>query len=155
MNDVGAPARGFADSEFEARMALAQARMGDAGLDGIVLSNQYNFRYFSGFASQFWESPTRPFFLVLPAEGAPIGVVPEIGAPGLAKGWVSDIRTWPAPRPEDDGVTLLTQVLAELPHRHGRVGWELGRESVLRMPIIDFERLRGANHGFEFCYGKG
>ena len=32
-------------------------------------------------------------------KSAPIAIVPEIGAPGMAVTWVHDIRTWPAPRP--------------------------------------------------------
>ena len=71
-------------------------------------------------------------------------MVPEIGAAGMAATWVEEIRTWPAPRPEDDGVSLLTQALAELPRRYGRIGWELGPEMVLRMPVADFFRVRDA-----------
>ena len=44
-----------------------------------------DFEYFSGFCTQFWESPTRPYFLLLPLDDAvgggwPIAVVPEIQA---------------------------------------------------------------------------
>lgn len=145
-----APERGFPVDEFEARMIKAQAAMHDGEMDGIVLTIPQNFRYFSGFNSQFWESPTRPFFLVVPREGKPIAVIPSIGGPAMQTTWVSDIRTWPAPCPEDDGVTLLDQVLSDLPRRFGRIGWEIGRESIVRMPIIDFDRLRKNISGLEF-----
>jgi Xaa-Pro aminopeptidase len=144
------PARGFPVSEFEARVENAQAQMRADGMDGIVLSTPQNFRYFSGFNSQFWESPTRPFFLVVPREGDPIGVVPTIGGPALEITWVTDIRTWPAPCPEDDGVSLMDSVLSGLPRRFGRIGWEMGRESIIRMPIVDFDRLRSNISGIEF-----
>jgi Xaa-Pro dipeptidase len=62
------PVRGFPAAEFEARVARAQAEMHAGEMDGIVLTTPQNFRYFSGFNSQFWESPTRPFFLVVPRE---------------------------------------------------------------------------------------
>jgi hypothetical protein len=39
----------------------------------------------------------------VPREGQPIAVIPEIGGPGMELTWVTDIRTWPAPRPADDG----------------------------------------------------
>lgn len=142
--------RGFPVSEFEARVEKAQAQMQVGSMDGIVLSTPQNFRYFSGFNSQFWESPTRPFFLVVPRQGKPIGVVPSIGGPALETTWVTDIRTWPAPRPEDDGVSLMHSALSELPRRFGRIGWEMGRESIVRMPIIDFDRLRKNISGIEF-----
>lgn len=144
------PPRGFPNSEFEGRVEKAQARMLSDELDGIVLSTPQNFRYFSGFNSQFWESPTRPFFLVVPREGLPIAVVPSIGGPAMETTWVSDIRTWPAPCPEDDGVSLMDDVLSGLPRRFGRIGWEMGRESIVRMPIVDFDRLRDQISGIDF-----
>lgn len=144
------PARGFPVDEFEARLVRAQSAMREHEMDGIVVSMPQNFRYFSGFNSQFWESPTRPFFVVVPREGVPIGVVPSIGGPGMESTWVTDIRTWPAPCPEDDGVSLLDKTLSGLPRRFGRIGWEMGRESIIRMPIVDFDRLRSRISGIEF-----
>ena len=146
--------RGFPSAEFEARVNMAQAAMTAAEIDALVLTAPQNFRYFSGFSSQFWESPTRPFFLVVAREGLPIAVVPEIGGPGMATTWISDIRTWPAPRPDDDGVTLLADVLGSLPRRFGRIGWEMGRESIVRMPLTDFDRLRHGNLGLDFVDGS-
>jgi Xaa-Pro aminopeptidase len=98
-------------------------------------------RYFTGFDSQFWASPTRPWFVVVPREGVPIAVIPEIGGPVMARTWVEDIRTWPAPVPEDDGVTLLSDALMSLQNRFGRIGAETGPEMVLRMPVADFLRI--------------
>jgi Xaa-Pro dipeptidase len=148
------PSRGFPTDEFEVRLDKAQAAMRDVEVDGLVLTMPQNFRYFSGFNSQFWESPTRPFFLVVPSEGKPIAVVPSIGGPGMETTWVTDIRTWPAPRPSDDGVSLLREVLRSLPRRYARIGWEMGRESIVRMPIIDFDRLRQDISGIEFVDGS-
>jgi Xaa-Pro dipeptidase len=148
------PARGFPVDEFEARVARAQAEMHAGEMDGIVLTTPQNFRYFSGFNSQFWESPTRPFFLIIPREGVPIAAVPTIGGPAMLTTWVTDIRTWPAPCPEDDGVSLLHSVLTSLPRRFGKIGWEMGRESIIRMPILDFDRLRKNITGIEFVDGS-
>lgn len=128
--------------------------MREAELDALVVTSPPNVRYVTGFASEFWESPTRPWFVVVAAEGAPIAVVPEIGREAFLATWLDDVRTWPAPRPEDDGVTLLAGVLGDLPRRFGRVGWELGRESVLRMPIVDFDRLRDRLTGIECVDGS-
>jgi Xaa-Pro dipeptidase len=136
------PDRGFTTAEFEARLLRAQSIMQDENLDALVVCSPHNVRYFTGFDSQFWESPTRPWFVVVPASGALIAVIPEIGAPEMARTWLDDIRTWPAPRPGDDGVSLLAGVLAGLARRWGRIGFELGREQSLRMPVIDFLALR-------------
>jgi Xaa-Pro dipeptidase len=136
--------RGFGRAEYEARFARAQAEMTARHLDALVVTAPPNWRYFAGFATQFWESPTRPWFLVLPREGQPIAVIPTIGEPGIARTWVNDIRTWPAPQPDDDGVSLMAQVLGDIPRTFGRIGWEMGRESIIRMPIADFDRIRSA-----------
>ncbi len=153
MTEPSRPARGFPRSEFEARAARAQALMTEAGLDGLLVTIKANVRYFSGFDSQFWESPTRPWFLVVPREGDPTAVVPELGVAGMAATWVDDIRSWPAPRPDDDGVSLLAEALAQLRRRFGRVGAELGRESIVRMPLVDFERVRDSLPGIELADG--
>ena len=148
------PPRGFTVEEFEARVARAQAAMHKREMDAIVLTTPQNFRYFSGFNSQFWESPTRPFFLIVPREGLPVAAVPTIGGPAMDTTWVKTVHTWPAPCPEDDGVSLLDSILTALPHRFGKIGWEMGRESVIRMPILDFDRLRANIAGLEFVDGS-
>ena len=135
--------RGFSAEEFEMRVKRAQNIMFKDKLDAIFVTTPPNFRYFTGFDSQFWESPTRPWFLVVPLEGKPIAVIPEIGESPLKSSWLDDVRTWPAPIPEDDGISLLSATLKELPKRFGRIGAELGREMTLRMPIIDLIKLRG------------
>ncbi len=148
-----APARGFPAAEYQARVERARERMSAARLDALLVTTPANVRYFSGFDSQFWASPTRPWFLVVPRRADPIAVIPEIGVPGMARTWVEAIRSWPAPRPEDDGVSLLAATLAEVAGEHGRVGAELGRESCLRMPVADLERLRERARGVELVDG--
>jgi len=137
------PQRGFSPAEFEKRTERAQAIMHRHGFDALLLTTPPNIRYFTGFDTQFWESPTRPWFIVVPLSGAPIAVIPEIGAPEMALTWVKDIRTWPAPRPEDDGLSLLKATIEGLPARFGKIGAEIGREMALRMPVQEFLGLRG------------
>ena len=91
------PKRGFEQAEFEIRMRKVQARMRVEKMDVILLTTEPDVRYFTGFFTQFWESPTRPWFVLLPLEGKPIAVIPEIGAGGMAGTWVEDIHTWPSP----------------------------------------------------------
>ena len=143
--------RGFELNEFKTRMLRAQSEMTARNLDAVVITAPQNWRYFAGFVTQFWESPTRPWFLILPRNGEPVAVIPTIGEPGVANTWVNDVRTWPAPQPDDDGVSLMAQVLTDCPRTYGRIGWEMGRESVVRMPIADFERIRSACPGLEFA----
>jgi creatinase len=132
--------RGFARAEFEARVARAQTCMAEIGLGALLLTTEPECRYFTGFLTRFWESPSRPWFVVVPAKGAPVAVIPEIGAPLMAKTWITDIRTWPAPRPEDEGISLLADTLDAL--ADGPVGLPSGPETHLRLGLDDLARLR-------------
>ena len=141
-----APQRQFMLAEFEQRLARAQTMMRALKLDAVLLTTETNVRYFSGYFTQFWQSPTRPWFLILPLTGKPIAVIPTIGVVGMSNTWVEDIRAWPSPFPEDDGVSLLSQTLADLPKRFGRLGMTLGRETHLRMPQQQVQSLYASNH---------
>lgn len=143
--------RGFAPQEYHARLAAAQAGMNAAGRGALLLTTEPEIRYFTGFLTRFWESPSRPWFLVLPASGAPIAVIPSIGAALMAQTWISDIRVWPAPDPEDDGISLLAATLREV---GGPVGVPSGPESHLRMPLAAFEQVK-ATSGLEFTQDHG
>lgn len=134
--------RGFAVGEYRTRLRAAQADMAQAGLGAILLTTEPEIRYFTGFLTRFWESPSRPWFLVLPAAGDPVAVIPSIGAALMARSWVRDIRTWAAPDPDDDGVSLLADTLREI---GGPVGVPSGPESHLRMPLAEFERVKRAS----------
>ncbi len=136
-----APERGFPESEFHQRSAKAQALMAKANLAGLLLMSEHEVRYFTGFHTLFWQSPTRPWFVFVPASGKPIAVIPEIGAEMMRRSWLEDIRTWSAPRPEDDGISLLTDLLAPLAKEGARIGILKGHETHLRMPLGDWERL--------------
>ncbi|MGI9301144.1 MAG: M24 family metallopeptidase [Gammaproteobacteria bacterium] len=136
------PPRGFSLAEFEQRTARAQAMMATGKIDAVLLMTEPEVRYFSGFQSQFWESPTRPWFLIVPLTGKPVTIVPTIGAAGMSQTWLDDIRTWSAPNPHDDGLSLLGAALQELPARYGCIGVPMGHESQLRMPLADFLSLR-------------
>ncbi|MDW4550760.1 Xaa-Pro peptidase family protein [Defluviimonas sp. D31] len=138
---MSVPERGFPTAEFEARLDRAQALMAGAGLDGILVMTEAEVRYFSGYQTLFWQSPTRPWFLFLPAKGKPVAVIPEIGAALMRRTWVEDIRTWSAPAPEDDGIGLLTDLLAPYAGRGAKIGLPKGHETQLRMPLGDYERL--------------
>lgn len=134
-------ARGFSQAEFEARLAHAQAAMAREGLDGLLVTTHPDVYYFTGFLTGFWESPTRPWFVLLPQAGAPVAVIPGIGAALMKKTWITDIRTWASPDLADDGVSLLADTLKEA-IGSGRIGIPDGHESHLRMPVADFERLK-------------
>ena len=114
--------RGFSISEFQARTQKAQKEMAAIGIDCLLLTTEPEIRYFTGFLTRFWESPTRPWFLVLPQSGKPVAVIPSIGFELMSKTWIDDIRVWTAPRPSDDGVGLLADTLSEVLVPSAKIG---------------------------------
>ena len=152
---IKVPKHGFPAEEFAHRHARARKSMDAAGLDAFVVTTPANIRYFTGFETQFWESPTRPWYLIVPRKGEIIAVFPSIGEPALlATTSVRDIRTWPAPNPKDDGVSLMAATLLDLKRKHGAVGWEFGREMLVRAPRIDVDRMAKKARGIRFADGS-
>ncbi|MCA8909365.1 MAG: aminopeptidase P family protein, partial [Rhodospirillaceae bacterium] len=144
MTDATADDRGFDPGEFRRRTQALQEGMAEAGLDALWLTTEADIRYVTGFLTRFWESPTRPWFVVVPAAGDPIAVIPAIGEPLMARTWIADIRTWPSPRPDDDGVSLLIDALGACVPAGGAIGLPRGPETHLRMPLADFDKVAGA-----------
>ncbi|EEX10104.1 peptidase M24 [Ruegeria lacuscaerulensis ITI-1157] len=132
----------FDRTEFELRTTRAQGLMAEQDLAALLLTTEPEVRYFTGFLTRFWESPTRPWFVIVPASGKPVAVIPSIGAALMAQTWIDDIRTWSAPDLTDDGVTLLSETLGELVPDGARVGCPDGHETHLRMPLADHARVK-------------
>lgn len=148
------PFRPFTDDEYANRIARASALMTEAGIDALLITTEANFRYFSGFHNQGWVSPTRPLFLIVSLCRPPIAVIPSGSRVVMRRtSWISDVRTWTAPRPADDGVTLLVEALREAAGPLGRIGAEFGAETQLRMPLADFFRVRQMVAPVEFVDG--
>ncbi len=136
--------RGFEVSEFAARTERAQRLMSEQGLSALLITTEPEVRYFTGYLTRFWESPTRPWFLIVPASGKPIAVIPSIGAALMGQTWIDDIRTWSSPDLVDDGITLLAETLREVTPTDANIGQPDGHETHMRMPIADFIRLQNA-----------
>ena len=132
--------RGFNIDQFEKRTLKAQQLMQHHGLDALLLTTETNVRYFTGFLTRFWESPTRPWYLIIPSKGKPIAVIPSIGKALMSKTWVEDIRTWPSPDLKDDGISLLSDTLEEIA-KNKNIGLPSGTETYVRMPQTDLKKL--------------
>jgi Xaa-Pro aminopeptidase len=135
------PTRGFAKAEFGARTQRAQAKMAEKGLAALLLTTEPEVRYYTGFLTRFWESPTRPWFVVVPPIGDPIAVIPSIGAHLMGHTWIKDIRTWQAPDYDDDGIKLLAQTLREVTPLRGKIGLADEMESHVQMPLASLRAI--------------
>ncbi len=143
------PARGFSTAEFVTRTETAQQQMQIQGIDALLLMSEPEVRYFTGFQTLFWQSPTRPWFVFVPSQGKPVALIPEIGADLMRRTWIDDVRTWRAPAPHDDGISLLTELLSPLAARGDTLGILKGHETSLRMPLGDWEQLRSSLTGLD------
>lgn len=115
--------------------------MAAQGLGALMLTMPADIFYTTGFLTRFWESPARPWFVAIPQAGDPVAVIPSIGADLMGRTWLRDIRTWDAPDPSDDGISLLADTLAEIVPERGQIGLPMGSETHLRMPIGDYAAL--------------
>ena len=130
----------FPRAEYEARLEAANRAMHINNLGAILLASEAEVRYFTGFRTQFWQSPTRPWFVILRRDQTPLAIIPEIGAELMARSDIAEIEAWPAPRPHDDGLSLLKDRLANCQ----RLGVLMGHETTFRMPLNDVFELRAA-----------
>ena len=145
----------FDRAEYDKRVERARSLMTEVELDGLLVTSEHSFRYLTGFTTQLWLSPTRPYYFVLPRDGDPVAVIPEVAVEPLQRtSWVSEIRTWVSPRPEDEGVSLVAGVLHALDRRSGRIGIELGPETRLGITAQDFLNLRDAIAPLTFADGS-
>ena len=143
---------GFSNEEFEIRFERAQELLYKNKLDALLITIPSNLRYFTGIDTNFWESPTRSWFLVVPLFGNPIAIIPEIGEKLFKKTFIKDIHTWPSPNLKGDDISPLKSLLETLPSRFGAIGAELGKEMSIRMPTIDFKLLQD-NFKFDIVDG--
>jgi len=142
--------KGFDKAEYEKRVKKARQLMQENKLEMLLVTSPHNFRYFTGLDSYFWESPTRPWFLLLSINHDPVAIIPSIGLTALQKTWIQNIKTWQSPNPDDEGVTVLQDTIMSIQSNKCAVGCEMGLESQLRMPINDFQKLNAnlTNHSF-------
>ena len=134
--------RGFDKTEYKERVLKTQKLMEKKNVDILLISSPQNFRYFTGLDSYFWESPTRPWFLLISQNIEPIAVVPSIGETALKKTWIENIKTWQSPNPEDEGISTLTNEILSISKKKPKIGCELGKENFLRITINDFNKLK-------------
>ena len=118
--------RGFGNAEYEERVKKARQLMQENKLEMLLITSPQNFRYFTGLDSYFWESPTRPWFLLLSINHDPVAIIPSIGVTSLKKTWVQNIKTWQSPNPVDEGVTVLQDTILSIQSNKCAVGCEMG-----------------------------
>ena len=109
-------------------------------MDSMVITDPANFKYFTGLDFKFWESPTRPMYLVLGASEAtkPVALVPDICEVPMKRAWERSkgkIITFNCP--PESGIRCLIDAIASVPQAHSCTGFIMGAEFAIRMPFKD------------------
>ena len=139
----------FPKEEFSYRISKIQENLDKENIEAVIITSPSNFRYFSGLDSNFWESPTRPWFLVISKKNPIKAIIPSIGITALEKTLIKDIEVWQSPNPYDEGVTLLKKTIKNFP-KNSKIGFELAFESHLRMSIQDFINIQKELSDYKF-----
>lgn len=105
------------------RTAEFQSRLGDAGIDAAVITDESSIAYLAGFWGYLSVGFGRPTFLIVRPGAPPKVITPFLeGEMVTAMTWVEDVLTW-----EDTGPNRWDAVLGRaLGARPGRVGVEAG-----------------------------
>src|SRR6476646_8757604 len=135
--------------EYANRVRRARALMRERGMDGLIVTDTMHYSYFTGHKVASWMR-SRPAIFVLPLDGAPALIT--WSGPGMFSrlyrqpfpSWVADRRIYPeVPFNREPRVDWgIADVLSEKGVREGCVGIELGRETWLGIPVVDFELLK-------------
>jgi len=131
----------FPKEEFISRIEKIQIHIEKENIDAVVITSPSNFRYFTGLDSNFWESPTRPWYLIISKKNPIKAIIPSIGVTAMQNTLVNDIETWESPNPKDEGISLLKKNIRSFP-KNSNIGFELANETFLRMSIIDYQNIR-------------
>ncbi len=118
----------FPKEEFANRISRIQENIEKENIGAIIITSPSNFRYFSGLDSNFWESPIRPWFLVISRNNPIKAIIPSIGISSIKKTLIKDIEVWQSPNPSDDGATLLKETIKNFP-KNSDIGFELANET--------------------------
>ena len=131
----------FPKEEYLKRLDNIHKKLENENIDAIVITSPANFRYFSGLDSNFWESPTRPWFLIISKNGKIKALVPSIGLSAIESTFIKDIEVWQSPNPKDEGTSLLKKIIKTFP-KNSNIVFELVMETYLRMSIKEFLKIK-------------
>ena len=79
------PKRGFEVSEYENRLDNIQKLMHESRMDAILLTTQVDIEYYTGCKTQFFQSPTRPWYVLISSSNKPKASIPTIGESRMKK----------------------------------------------------------------------
>jgi Xaa-Pro dipeptidase len=139
----------FPKKEYDDRLRKVRKRMEEKKIDVLVLWDDHNVRYFSGFSSTHWSAKSlQPAVFVLSTKHEPILVIPEFfRGQAEATSFAWDIRGQEKPhhiRSLRDLPVEVASLIKEMGYSKTRIGLEDGNEANMYIPrpISDIDRFR-------------
>jgi len=138
----------MAHDVIAARWARAQSLMVKQGFDALLITEKYNFWYFTGNLTRELEKKMRPMIVLLPAGGDPVVIVYRQAEKSIRKGApVNDFLTY-------EDVPFPIELVAEAVSMRGltkaRIGAEFGQYERFGMSIGQFETTKEQLPGVTF-----
>ena len=129
----------FPYSEYEQRWHKAQDIMRRNALDALLITEPFNYHYFSGSTPSF--SYARCNIMVIPQEHNPVIIAHEfVEASTRQETWIKDIRLYE--NLIEDHIPEIISVFQDLALVDGRIGAELGYEQRLGLSYNDFQAMK-------------
>ena len=132
----------FPLDEYTARYARACRLMEHEEMDAVLVTQDLNVRYFTGYLSILWASRFRPYVAILPRD-ASLG--PTLIVPGQETGnathtsWIADMVIYPD---QENPIPYIAEALAEKGLASGKIGTELGFGQRIGMTVNQLEALK-------------
>ncbi len=139
--------------EISNRLEKCRAQMQDTGLKGMVLTDEHNVTYFTGFRTHApWTTYTRTAWYFLPVAGKPVLLLQNMMTPDAKKKTHGcDVVSYSGLYGTD--LSKVTEIMSSLGMAEGKIGWELGYEQRLGIPYLEFEELRKQMDKCQFVDG--
>ena len=142
MNILTCPKYGmFSLAEMERRYRTTRERMVEQRYDALFVSQDENVQYFAGTSPSLVLnfSLTRPYMLIIPANAPPVAIT--MGRANMeACGFVQDVRGYTELL--SFPLATIVDTLKELRLENARIGFELGHETRMGIPVGAFLDLR-------------
>jgi len=160
----------FPKSEYENRCAKIQQRMGEEDIDAVLVTSEENFRYITGFYTEYWINLSRPMACWIPKEGEPILIMADIEEYDAREtSWIENIQCfseWSSSGPEIFGLPQVEMgpAVQKLLINSGRsldlgsakkIGIEYGSQMRWGMPLQIYDGLKEAFSNTEWVDATG
>ncbi len=138
---TAAPFAEFPIEEYRRRYGRLVRLMEDQGIDAMILTQEEDVRYFTGYLSILWCSKFRPYVAVLPRD-TKIPACLVLPGQELRNGqhtaWISDVLIYPD---QQDPIDFIAATLKARGLSHSVIGAELGFGHRLGMNVLQFRQL--------------